>query len=65
MMQFMIYFISKLFFGTSKKINVPKTDGGICIADVKISKGLPVNSNIIHNLPDGRIVSKLYYIKII
>lgn len=51
-----------MFFGTLKKINIFKRDGTQCNVDVKISKGLPANSEIVHNLTDGNTISKLEYI---
>ncbi|KAL5241975.1 hypothetical protein ACI65C_009385 [Semiaphis heraclei] len=49
--------LNELFYGALKKINIPKSDGRPqCITSLKISKGLPVNSEIIHNLTDGRTI---------
>ncbi|KAL4144028.1 hypothetical protein QTP88_006265 [Uroleucon formosanum] len=49
--------LNETFYGVSKKINIPESDGRTqCITNLKISKGLPVNSEIVHNLTDGRTV---------
>ncbi|XP_025205902.1 dnaJ homolog subfamily B member 13-like [Melanaphis sacchari] len=48
--------LNEIFYGTLKKINIPKSDGTQCITYLKIPKGLPINSEIIHNLTDGKTV---------
>ncbi|CAH1720628.1 unnamed protein product [Aphis gossypii] len=48
--------LNEIFYGALKKINIPKSDGTQCITNLKIPKGLPVNSEIVHDLPDGRTV---------
>jgi hypothetical protein len=44
---------------------VPERDGTNCVVNLEIPKGLPVNSEIIHNLEDRRRISELYIMKII
>ncbi|VVC37054.1 DnaJ domain,Chaperone DnaJ, C-terminal,HSP40/DnaJ peptide-binding [Cinara cedri] len=53
--------LNEIFFGTLKKINVPDSDGTQRIVNVKISKGLPVNSEIVKDFPDGRSVVFITY----
>lgn len=61
----MVNILFQLFYGTLKRINVPESDGTPYFVNLEISKGLPVDTEIIHNCAHRRISEFICVTKII